>query len=70
MNYKLDSDLIAAHARGDIKALVELYRTAAANAASDEANAFYLTHAYVFALDSGLEIAKEIGAELRKLGRD
>ena len=70
MSNKLDSALISAHARGDIKSLVELYRKAAANAASDEAHAFYLTHAYVFALDGGLEIATDIGDELRRLGRD
>ena len=70
MSAKLDSDLIAAHARGDLKALVELYRAAAKDASSKEAHAFYLTHAYVFALDGGLPEAKSIGAELRRLDRD
>ena len=70
MSANLDKDLIAAHARGDVNSLVELYREAAQAANTEEARAFYLTHAYVFALDGGLEVAKHIGEELRRLGRD
>lgn len=66
----LDSDLIAAHERNDKPALVSLYKAAAAQAENTNARAFYLTHAYVFALDGGLADAVEIRDELGTLGRD
>ena len=48
----LDADLRAAHTAGDLAALVGLY-TAAADCSIDEgASEFYLTHAYVFALET------------------
>ena len=47
----LDRALITAHAAGDHAALVTLYAKAAEIAAPQEA-AFYLTQAYVFALES------------------
>lgn len=53
---ELDARLLAAHARDDKEALVLLY-TQAADAAESrhdtQAARFYLTHAYVFALDTG-----------------
>ena len=53
---ELDEQLLSAHARDDREALVGLYKQAAAAAESrhdPEAARFYLTHAYVFALDTG-----------------
>lgn len=53
---ELDARLLAAHACDDKEALVLLY-TQAADAAESrhdtQAARFYLTHAYVFALDTG-----------------
>ena len=53
---ELDEQLLSAHARDDRESLVRLY-TQAADAAESrhypEAARFYLTHAYVFALDTG-----------------
>lgn len=55
----LDADLLAAHARGDGSALVALYTQAADEAADINAACFYLTQAYVFALELGLpEVGK------------
>lgn len=49
----LDARLLEAHARGRAEDLVQLYARAADEAEDDKARAFYLTHAYVYALDSG-----------------
>ena len=65
----LDAALLAAHARGDKTALVGLYRQAAKEATADEARWFYLTHAWVFALDCGDPQADEIGRRLAAEGR-
>jgi len=46
----LDKRLLAAHSDGDFAALIALYLEAAARVGADEAQGFYLTHAYVFAL--------------------
>lgn len=49
----LNARVIAAHASGDQAALVTLY-TQAADATDDVDTAcFYLTHAYIFALELG-----------------
>ena len=66
----LEERLLAAHASGDEPALVELYREAAATASDENAKAFFLTQAYVFALDCGDPTAPELKAELRALGRE
>lgn len=53
---ELDEQLLSAHARDDREALVQLYTQAADAAESHHdpaATRFYLTHAYVFALDTG-----------------
>jgi len=59
----LDEALIAAHAAGNKTELVQLY-TEAAEAAAGEAAAFYLTHAYVFALEAGDPRAASLRAAL------
>lgn len=67
---ELDAALLAAHAAGDKRALVGLYAQAAAGAASADAAGFYLTHAYVFALDSGHPDAGALHARLKADGRE
>jgi len=52
----LDRDLLAAHASGDAASLIQLYTQAAdlSEMAGDvDATCFYLTHAFVFALEAG-----------------
>ena len=61
----LHTDMLAAHAAGDTQALVTLYSQAADAAASDvDAACFFLTHAYVFALELGDARAAPLRAQL------
>ncbi len=66
----LDDALLAAHSRNDREALVRLYAQAADASDDKEAAGFYLTHAYVFALDAGLPIADELRTRLVHMGRE
>jgi hypothetical protein len=67
---ELDAALLAAHAADDRPALVGLYTKAADTAPSPEAAGFYLTHAYVFALEAGLPEAARLRARLKAEGRE
>ncbi|MCO4824277.1 MAG: hypothetical protein KC451_05440 [Amylibacter sp.] len=68
----LDEALLAAHLAGDNETLVGLYRAAGeAVLARDEVQGcFYLTHAYVFALEAGMAEAEELRAVLVARGRE
>ena len=66
----LDAALIAAHEAGDTDALVRLYREAADAAEGEVRRAFYLTHAYVFALEAGMAEAEALRAQLVAMGRE
>lgn len=70
MSTALDAALLAAHAADDRAALVALYTQAAASAATETAAAFYLTHAWIFALDAGDPTAGTLHARLVAMGRD
>ncbi|UWQ20397.1 hypothetical protein [Jannaschia sp. W003] len=63
----LDAAMRAAHARGDGRALIGLYETAARRDASSEA--FFLTQAWVHALEAGDPRAPALGERLRTMGR-
>ena len=65
----LDARLLEAHARDDRAALVALYSEAADAANTDEARGFYLTHAFVFALESGAPEVPALRARLQEMGR-
>ena len=65
----LDAELLAAHAAGDVEALITLYTCASEEAAMDVARGFYLTHAYVFALEAGDARAEDLADQLRAQGR-
>ena len=70
---ELDARLLAAHASRDQVALVGLYAQAAdgCEAMGDiQAACFYLTHAYVFALDEGDGRAAALHARLKAQGRE
>lgn len=67
---RLDAWLLAAHAADDPQALVALYSEAAEHAADDDARGFYLTHAYVYALEIGDPHAASLKAQLIALGRE
>jgi hypothetical protein len=62
--------LLEAHARGDARALITLYTEAAETANDPVAHGFYLTHAYVFALEQGDPRARDLHARLKAQGRE
>lgn len=66
----LDAVMIRAHATGEHAALVRLYAQAADQAADLDAACFYLTHAYVFALEAGAPEAQALHARLVAHGRE
>ena len=66
----LDTRLLDAHARDDRQALISLYEEAAEVANREEARGFYLTHAYVFALEAGAPRARALHARLVEMGRE
>ncbi len=70
MQNDLDKRMIAAHEARDQAALIRLY-TEAADAANDlTAQCFYLTHAYIFALEAGAPQATDLHARLKAHGRE
>ena len=66
----LDADLLAAHAAEDARALVRLYTQAADEAEDEDAAGFYLTHAYVYALETGDTAALALRERLIAMGRE
>lgn len=66
----LDAQLLVAHDAGEAQELVRLYLAAADQAADADAAAFYLTHAYVFALESDDPRAETLHQRLIDAGRD
>ena len=69
----LQSRLLAAHKAGDMAALVTLHTEAGENCATEgniDAAAFYLTHAYIYALDLGDARAGALHARLVSWGRE
>lgn len=70
MTDDLDRRLIDAHEHGDGIALALLYREAADSAEDAPREAFFLTQAWVFALESGLPMAAELKRRLVAMGRD
>lgn len=70
MTDTLDHALLDAHARSDTRALIGLYHQAAEVAATEQATGFFLTHAYVYALEAGDARADQLRRALVRLGRD
>lgn len=70
MTASLDQALISAHLADDVDALIGLYQQAAKEADTDDQKAFFLTHAYIFALERGDRRAASIQRELIAMGRD
>ena len=66
----LNARLLAAHAAQDKAALVALYTEAADTATEVNARCFFLTHAYVFALDLGHAEVPTLRARLVREGRE
>ncbi len=66
----LQARLLGCHERGDHRALVGLYREAADGADNAEAAGFFLTHAYIFALETNHPDAPALRARLVAMGRE
>ena len=66
----LHAKLLAAHEENDHQTLVALYQKAAQCAATEDEAGFFLTHAYVFALEQGHCDAPALKARLVEMGRD
>jgi hypothetical protein len=66
----LDRQLLKAHDANDTAALVSLYTQAADNTDDVDAACFYLTHAYVFALERGDKAADALRERLAARGRE
>lgn len=69
----LEHRLLAAHAQNDIEALAALYEEAANQREGQgdrDAACFFLTHAFVFALESGSRRSQALQLRLWKLGRE
>ena len=68
----LNDQLLGAHAAGDAVALIRLYTCAADQAEQNDLDAacFFLTHAYVFALEIGDPACAELRARLVMHGRE
>lgn len=65
-----DADLIAAHETADNRLLVRLYAQAADETEHADAAGFFLTQAYVYALEAGLPDAADLRARLIDMGRE
>ena len=73
MTRAIDDKLLAAHMSGDHSGLVELYRDAANLSFADkdiDRACFYLTHSYVFALETRHPDCREIHSLLVSYGRE
>ncbi|SLN61938.1 hypothetical protein PEL8287_03361 [Roseovarius litorisediminis] len=66
----LDAQMIAAHEAHDQEALIRLYTQAADTANDLDASCFFLTHAYIFALEAGVPQARDLHARLKTHGRE
>jgi len=68
---ELHRALLLAHSEHNYDALVDLYQQAAAMDQHNDPKQsfFFLTHAYVFALDTNHEAADSIAEQLRAGGR-
>lgn len=66
----LDAQLLDAHDRDDVDQLIALYTQAADLAQDDNATGFFLTQAYVFALEASSPRADHLHARLVAMGRD
>jgi hypothetical protein len=62
--------LLEAHARGDKAGLIALYTAASDAASSEEEAAFFLTFAYVYALETAHPEAAAIRSRLVAAGRE
>ena len=71
--HDLEAALLDAHRAEDGRRIAELYAEAGRRAQSSgqrDRASFYLVHAYVFALQEGMELAGDLHAQLKAMGRE
>ena len=66
----LNERLLAAYAAGDKRALVRCYEEASRRAPTEDARSFFLTQAYVYALEIDHPDTAALLHQLRDLGRE
>lgn len=66
----LDARLRQAHLAADTAALADLYQQAADATRDEDAAAFFLTHAYIHALEANLPAAAPLRQRLIDMGRE
>ncbi len=66
----LDARLLRAHEAADKAALVRLYEEAANATSDDVVRGFYLTHAYIYALESGAPEVEHLRQRLIAMDRE
>ncbi len=67
--FDLNTALLDAHDRDDKDALVDLYTAAADQAGDTDTTCFFLTHAFIYALEMGHEQTKTLHGRLAAHGR-
>lgn len=70
MTQALDRAILSAHDADDRPALIAHYTRAADLNTDPDAHAYFLTIAYVYALETGDPAANRLYARLRQLGRE
>ncbi|MFD0857944.1 hypothetical protein [Roseovarius aquimarinus] len=70
MSTDLHARMLSAHEHDDRSALIALYTEAADTANDLDASCFFLTHAYVFALEAGTPQARQLHGRLLRHGRE
>lgn len=70
MTGDLHTRMLAAHEGPDPAVLIALYTEAADRANDLNASCFFLTHAYVFALEAGAPQAPTLHRRLKRHGRE
>ena len=70
MSDALDARILAAHDADDRRALVRLYAQAADIANDVDAECFFLTYAYIYALEMGAPETEDLYARLKAHGRE
>lgn len=66
----LNTRLLQAHEAGNSQALAELYEQAADAEADENAVGFFLTHAYIHALEGNLACVERLRLRLIAMGRE
>ncbi|MEM9349612.1 MAG: hypothetical protein AAGA47_05080 [Pseudomonadota bacterium] len=65
----LHQELLAAHTARDGERMIALYTQAADQTEDEDEEMFFLTHAYIFALEAGHATAPILRARLQEKGR-